>query len=61
MERASTAEQENNRAIVAAIARIVDGPVTGPPGVSRKTYQAYFGIFAGWLRAARQPEHEYIA
>ena len=61
MERASTGEQKNNLAIVAAIARIVDGPVTAPPGMSRKTYQAYLGIFAGWLRAARQPEREYVA
>ena len=61
MKRASTTEQENNNAIIAAVARIVDGPVTAPPDVSRKTRQAYLSAFVGWLRTARQPEREYVA
>ena len=61
MERASTAEQESNNAIVAAIARIVDGPVNATPAVSRKTRQGYFGTFVGWLRAAWQQGREYVS
>lgn len=61
MERASTAEQESNNAIIAAIARIVDGPITAPRAVSRKTRHAHLDTFVDWLRAVRRPEREYVA
>jgi hypothetical protein len=61
LSAARTADQESNNAIVAAIARIVHGPVKAPPAVSRKTHRAHFGIFGGWLCAAWQREREYVA
>jgi len=61
MERASIVEQESNNAIIAAIATIMDGPITALLDGGARIARHFLSNFVGWLLAARQPERNYIA